>query len=375
MEIRCVRLIGAVSTKKTGENGPWNFAQMAYVVGSTMETFFADYDTIQQDDWGWGVFYPTDSNSVDKRCRWLGSEQLYDCPGGFIPWGGDFQEDSSFRGAGYYNAGNPYAHDNMGGGAGCHFETWAIDQTDAWNQDGENSVMNEDCQCNTFFRGDDKNNEWAPWVQNWLANSKAKDGFDYNWFSQYKAPTWALDVGTCWMYNPRDMINLQNQIYWARMDWSAQNVPQSNWGNDASSLRPYWGWNEVPMPIDKITNPKNWDAVIIKLPAAICGSNGDTDSVHCLGAGQQERLQDDLNDWFKAGYLLPGVEHISQRPGSYVVFVREIMDKWQNWYRVFYCENWELKTRSTGIKVVHIPMGTDNPSGACYAEWQSSVAV
>ncbi|CAK0906499.1 unnamed protein product [Prorocentrum cordatum] len=48
-----------------------NIAKMAYVVGSSMGDMFLDYDNFQDDDWGWGVFYATDSNAVDKRCLYV----------------------------------------------------------------------------------------------------------------------------------------------------------------------------------------------------------------------------------------------------------------------------------------------------------------
>lgn len=356
---------------KSHEKGPWNYAQTAYVVGSQMGTFLADFDNIQSEEWGWGVFYPTDSNAVDKRCRWVESSQLYDCPGGYIPWGGDFVKDDSYRGTGYYGAGNPRAGPDMGGGAGCHFEnsgSWGIDQTDAWDSNGENLVGTLDCECNYKLKGDD--GSWAPWVWNWIENAQHKPEHNYGFLGgNGKAPSWALDVGMCWVNNFRDVINIQNQIYWNRFDWHAQQVPNSNWNwNDPSSNRPYWGWNEIPMPAEKIRRAHNWDAIVIKLPAAICGDNGGQDTVDCLGKAQKDQLHKDLIAWKDAGHLLPGEDMITQRPGSYVVFAREWMDDYGNWFRYFFCEN--FKRGNSGVQIVYSPKGGKyGDTGACYADY------
>merc|ERR1712196_249270 len=105
--------------KRTQDTGPWNYATTAYVISEdfALSKVFKDFDNIQDGDWGWGVFYPTDSNSVDQRCRFLSDHGGYDCPGGWIPWGKPFQKDTPggtvHRGAGYYEMGNPGA---SGGG-------------------------------------------------------------------------------------------------------------------------------------------------------------------------------------------------------------------------------------------------------------------
>jgi len=352
---------------RSGDNGPWNFAQTAYVVGDALGTFFADFENLQSNDWGWGVFYPSDSNAVDKRCRWLGDQEIYDCPGGYISSSGDFIKDDAFRGAGYYECGNPFAHSDFGGGAGCHFETWAIDQTDAVDGNGENMVRNNDCECNYNLKGDD--GSWQPWFQNWLDHASHKSGFEYEWFSHGKAPSWALDVGMCWVNNLRDMINIQNQIFWGRYEWSSQQAPQSDYQiSDPQSMRPYWGWNEIPMPTDKITNAKNWDAIVIKLPAAICGDKGEYDVVSCMGDGQQAQLHDDLIAWKDAGHMIPGLDHIGTRPGSYVVFAREYMDDSGNWFRYFFCQSWKKQWATYGVEIKYVNPNKGDTYGACYAD-------
>ena len=96
-------------------------ASVAVVVGNNLHCFFPHFASIQSDDWGYGVFYATDSNAVDGRCRNLAGFGGYDCPGGWLTNMGDFQSTSDKTGAGGSDFGNPFAGLG-GGGAGCHFE-------------------------------------------------------------------------------------------------------------------------------------------------------------------------------------------------------------------------------------------------------------
>merc|ERR1719506_591946 len=189
--------------------------------------------------------------------------------------------------------GNPYADASWGGGAGGHFDNAnVIDQTHA-EHNNLNLVRDFDCQCEYRF-----NDNWDHWVDQWINygyNVKKEDG----WFNngQNKAPHHAVDQASCWMNNPRDMIRLQNMIYWRRYDWSNQLAPKSSW-NDANpaSLRIYWGWNEVPLAIDKARDLSFRQVYFVKLPAALCaGSTGGVDSIACLSYGAQENLEGDFN--------------------------------------------------------------------------------
>jgi len=347
--------------KRTNDSGPWNYATTAYVISDAMPKFFPHFDKIQDATWGYGVFYPTDSNSVDGRCRWLGSENEYDCPGGVIPWGGQFTAQSDKYGAGSYHMGNPFASSNGGGGAGCHFDgANVIDQTKTDN--GLNLVRNRDCECEYKFK-----DNWGHWVDQWVqhgSNVKSEDG----WGHGKKAPSHGLDQASCWMNNPRDMINLQNMIYWKGSVWSNQLAPQSHWdSNVPTSLRVYWGWNEVPIDIDLARDTKNRDAVMIKLPAALCpGSNGGLDTIACLSYGAQENLEGDLDIYVGHQLLLPGLGNAGNRPGSYVVFAREYISTGMNWQRWFYCENWV--SPSGKYQVRFVPETTSN-LGACFLDW------
>merc|ERR1719375_611662 len=132
---------------------------------------------------------------------------------------GTFYQNSTKIGAGAYPAGNPTtdpqgASGGSGGGSGCHFEPThqAIDQTDAFDGFGRNLVMDYHCQCNNAFK---KN--WNEWIDNWILHTQHKPGFDYQgWFKNGKPPNWGADIASCWIDNPRDMIQLQNAFWWRR---------------------------------------------------------------------------------------------------------------------------------------------------------------
>lgn len=363
--------------QRTGDTGPWNYATAAYAIVDGMNELFQDFDDIQSDSWGYGVFYPTDSNSVDGRCRYLADYNGYDCPGGFIDSTGKYTKDGQgtgvHRGAGYYKMGNPTVNGNLGGGAGCHFDGYSVlDQTN--NKQGGNTVSDHHCQCNYDF----KSTSWAGWVRAWSQygfNVKKDDG----WFAggSKKGPAHALDQGSCWVNNPADMIKMQNQFYWQKQWWSNQKAPQTKWDNgDVYSLRAYWGWNEVPLDMAAARNLQLREAVVIKLPAAICnGGAGGDDTIACLGYGQQQNLESDLDLYVGNHLLIPGYDNAGKRPGSYTVFLREYVGyagvgnppTYINWQRYFFCENWLSPTKKYAIR--YKPIDATDDYGACYIDW------
>merc|ERR1712176_1237063 len=122
------------------------------------------------------------------------------------------------------------------------------------------------------------------------------------------------------------MIKLQNAYWFERYNWANQISPQSSWSNDnPSSLRRYWGWNEVPISREVARNEALRDTMMIQLPAAICGADGGADSIRCLGGGQQLNLEGDLDIWIQNKIAFLGAEYIAKQPGSYVVLVRQWM--------------------------------------------------
>jgi hypothetical protein len=255
--------------------------------------------------------------------------------------------------------------DSNGGGTGCHLDkkgSLTLDQTDAWDSNGNNLVGDHHCQCNYAFK-----DNWRDWVYNWIQNAAPKPETAYEgWFAKGKAPSRALDMASCWVNNPRDMINLQNEIYWAREDWSNQLTPETHFSKDPQSTRIYWGWNEIPMDRKSLIDPANHDATMLKLPASLCGNGGGDDSLKCLSSGAAQALERDFDNWAKDGFLVPGLDHLQDRPGSYIVLVREYVDDYFNWQKYFFCENW---TSPNGRwQIVYVPMDGNNPTGACYIQ-------
>jgi len=259
--------------------------------------------------------------------------------------------------------GNPYVNPSTGGGVGCHFDNFnIIDQTNAVNNN-LNLVQNRDCECDYTF-----NDDWGHWVAQWTShgsNVKKDDG----WFAGGKAPGHGLDQVACWVNNPRDMIRLQNQIYWKRYDWSNQAAPKSSWNDkEPESLRIYWGWNEVPVDINKVRDTSLRQTYFVKLPAALCpGSAGGLDTIACLSYGAQQNLEGDFNLCVGNKLLYPGVGNVGHRPGSYIVFIREYIKEGIDFQRWFYCENWISPSGKYQIKFDD--MTAANPTGACYLDW------
>lgn len=338
--------------EETHDNSPWNYAQLAAVVGTKMNVVFRDFDHIQDEDWGWGVFYASDSNSVDKRCLWVPEHNGYDCPGGWIPFNEAFFSDHEKKGAGWYAAGNPHA-EGGGGGAGCHFNGGdGIDQTDAINSNNQNLMDGYDCQCNYAAFNDD----WGAWVDNWRLNG----------LSGGQSASWAMDIAACWMNNLRDMIQLQNHLWWKRAEWNDLTVPEVEYDlGSARANRPYWGWNEIPMSREQITNIDNWDGIMIKLPADACHSdNGRHDALSCYDRRYHKAIERSLEAFVQARYLGLGAD---SSLNSAVVLAREYMDSSNNYFREFFCESWT--SPSGKYKIVFVP------DGDCYLDHGDEVVT
>lgn len=341
---------------ENGETGPWNYAQLGYVVGSKRSHFLPDFDKIQNTSWNEGVFYATSANSDKMRCRWLPQYKGYDCPGYWLPWNAKGFKDESKGGAQSFPPGNPEQNPDVGGGAGCHFATYdplsGIDQTDAPdpNNQGVNLVADPHCSCNIGLRSGGSR-PWDAWVQQWMRYANAKPNFKWQgWFQGGKAPSFALDFSACWMKNPRDMILMQNAVWRRAHEWSNQMVPTSDWRIGAPTWRSYWGWNEVPLS-NTIDQPKFWDAIVIKLPLAVCGYEGGNDTTACMGTNANRMLETHLKLYIAAGFLKVGKASYSVRPGSSVVFLREVRHKLSYWTRDFFCEPWS--SPSGDLQVVH----------------------
>jgi len=350
---------------------PFDRATVGAVIGTNLPKLFTNGADIQSDDWGYGVFYGSDANAADQRCRWVEKYKGYDCPGGWIPWEGTFEGNSAKVGAGGYASGNPTAGGG-GGGAGCHFSIYdhGIDQFDAVSGDGKNLVQNQWCECNYAL----KTNWWQDWVKQWQNYGKAKPGYEWmGWFGKGKAPTFGMDITACWVNNPRDMIMIQNALWWLKDQWNNLLMPESTPFNakNVANQRHYWGWNEIPLDKSKLEDTKNWDAIIIKLPPAACGNDGTDDQISCLSINGQQHLEDALWWYVNNGYLLPGLENIGKRPGSYVVFMKEwYTGDYMTWERGFFCNAWTSPSKS--FKVIFEPISGSDKTGKCYASMPPS---
>lgn len=220
-----------------------------------------------------------------------------------------------------------------------------MDQVDAVDESGTKLVQDQDCQCNYDLlvnAGD--------WVDHWIG------------YSGYTGPESSLDPAACWVNNPRDMIKLQNELFWRVWDWNDGSKPWARWGDgsDPASQRPYWGWNEVPVDSAVASDPSNWDAVMLKLPAMLSGT-GTKDRLGMLSWGQGANLEEYLSYYIAKGILVPGGDNAKSRPGSSVVIAKEWMDESGNYQREFFCESWASPNH-----YYRIVFSAD--TGACYVE-------
>jgi len=346
--------------------GPWEYAVVSQVIAEEgMANIYKDFDKIQDPSWGWGVFYATDANSADKRCRF--EKDGWNCPGYWVDeQTGQAWRDSRQKGAGYFEQGNPDAK-LPGGGAGCHFDTnaHAIDQVDAYDKNNQNLVQDAHCQCNYALK-----RNWDDWVTNWIQHNKQKWGFEWrSWLggTGQKAPTWAIDTTICWVNNPRDMIAMQNAIYARRNEWNNGKAPLLDTHGDALARR-YWGWNEVPVSAKLTNDPTNTCAYMIKLPANICSSN----TIDCLGQAQQRQLEEDLTALVRNKKIFPGKDQVKNRPGSYVVVVREYDTGNGQYERQFFCQQWSSPNKK--FELVFDPISAKDSTGVCYLEAGSAAS-
>jgi len=331
-----------------GSTTSWETAVVGQVV-SDLSTLWEDVDNIQSDSWDKGTFYAHDSNAVDKRCVWWEDQNAYECPGFWCPWGEDCVEADDKPGPSAY------------GGQGCHFngDIGMIDQPDAFNADGLNLVSSPSCECEYGFK-DGTANSWAGWVEDFKNNLVQKEGVptdEYFWYTSGLAPQYAMDYGICWVRNPRDMILLQNQLHFQN-DWVDHSGGTYSPKLDDSPAF-WWGWNEVPVPAS-VDDPANWDAIAIKLPTGVDTPDSLTDAASVM-------LEADLDKYVTRNLLLPGIDNIALRPGSYVVFAKQMDDGSQsnNYQTEFICSEWQGKAYH--ICSVSMDSASGFP-GQCYIE-------
>ena len=316
------------------EEGGWNDATVAALIGTPqkLQIHFDDYDNIQNSNWNSGVFYAFDSNSSDLRCRYIESEDAFDCPGAWVS--ADEQVyDRNFKGAGGYPAGR-------GGGAGCHWDAGFqyINQTNARSPDGTNTVQNKNCECNYALKGGKL--PWEDWIDQLI------DFHDDT--VQLPGASWAMDLAMCWINNPRDMIDMQNTIYNRKWKWNNDTIPEvSDTYTQTENGRLWWGWNEIPFDQKTIDNPVNWDGVVIKIPAGLCQEepSGGLDRLCCLSENGQKDLEMQIDKFVENGSIIPGASSYNSHPGSSVIMARQYSEhkdtalppQWRTW---FFCDEW-----------------------------------
>jgi len=315
---------------------------------------------------------------VDSRCYYVEEYDGYDCPGG---WqnnkDGTWIPRADKKGAGNLQPGNPNKTFLGGGGAGCHFNKMgnSIDQFDAYAgpPGSANIVQSYNCECNYSL----KTNWWQDWVKQWMAHAHNKVYTDHRydwmgWFSHGRGtPSWGVDLAACWVNNPRDMIQIQNAMWWFKDTWNNLYVPQSLKLDEyhPEAQRRYWGWNEVPVSNTQVLNASHWDAVFIKLPPSACGDSGKQDKMSCLTSPAALRLES-LIDWYVSRkYLLPGAANIKKRPGSYVVLLREWYAGKKHWQREFFCDSWTSSAPARKYNIVFEPISSSSKQGVCYIDY------
>ena len=117
-------------------------------------------------------------------------------------------------------------------------------------------------------------------------------------------------------------------------------------------------------------NPTNWDAIVVKLPAAVCWDShrlrGQSDTVACLKNGYQMQLEQDLDTLIKNGLIAPGSSSFGKHPSSSIVFMREEYNQGEaRFERTFYCEKWRGPLGKW--EIVYGKLGSQNGT-ACYVQ-------
>lgn len=218
-------------------------------------------------------------------------------------------------------------------------------------QSDVNIAKNYDCQCNDQFvdyadckpyiySGHPKqSNCWDRWVDHWLqyGGSDIPGGFP--------ASIGFRDNAACWMNNIRSMINLQNWFWLKRAEWTTDSDPHT-----------YWGWNEIPVSKYITDDSQYHESLAIVLPEGV-GSLND------FSTSQIDNLVAAMDWYVKKGYLVPGVDNVRKRPGSYVVQIKQIEDNNGNYGQYFFCQDMDL----VKYKIVFSRV-TKKDTGTCYID-------
>merc|ERR1711907_301504 len=193
-------------------------------------------------------------------------------------------------------------------------------------------------------------------------------------------PQYLADYAACWVNNPTDMIDLANALYFRRAEWLNGQYPDSAAQGTVQEERRYPGWTEVPVENTSVKNQDNWTTMGIRLPANVCNdSDGSKTSGSitlindCLDSTAKVNLECQITDYVELGYIKPGSDNITKRPGSYVTIIKDyqVQDSTRpgQFERKFYCENWVSPNQYWQIVYVAKDDPNGNGKGACYIEF------
>lgn len=271
-----------------------------------------------------GVFYAHDSNSCDQRAYYAGNNV----------WIGDgFKDDNwtktldkTCHGAGSLKAGSPL-RGFPGGGTGYHVSVnrdkilaWdqpklqadAYQNVPKWAWKGSHQQWYKDnpyglinyagyginyLSLNSIYDPDG----WKRYIQDWSTafqdvNVKDKEPWKWIYMNDWNAVGELLG----WVDNIRAMISLQNALWINRSDWN--HCEKEN----------YWGWNEIPMDAQQITNPSNFGGYAVILPINKGGERYNYDS---LASVQKTYIKAKLKAYWGSGFRYDYVAILAQLKG------------------------------------------------------------
>ena len=271
-----------------------------------------------------GVFYAHDSNSCDQRAIWYGPKNMW-IGNGFYENNdktGKKIKDTSSYGSGAFQAGSPLidksAGGGGGGGTGYHviFKRSDIVGPSSWISDDQ---LSNEAYSNVDFNGEfyrgweatclinyadyitdctsiDSINEWEKYINQFAFAYKNKRN-DPPW-KYYSDDINSLGDAFGWVDNIRAMIGLQNALYRFR----------STWFNNCDK-KYYWGWNEIPMNAQAITNPDNFGCLAVILPI---NGNESKYGFKDLASIQQEYVKFYLKKHHDMGFKYKYVAFLNQ---------------------------------------------------------------
>ena len=375
---------------------PWAFA--AEQAGLSRPA--ASMANAKDPTWGWGVFYGHDANA-EKRAypvfqTWIDGGQgypvpvdssyLYDAPFGKSPDNPvpvppspgaavTFARDENLLGATDKRVGNPVAYFDtstvssdwqggpaFGAGAGIHVD---LSYDDLQANPHDQNVWSWQGAMNTLAYGQQSyydlwEHDWGGW---WgQVNSDLKGG-DEAWtqlmtqlshgkeFWIEPNVQWIPDLLLPWTNNIKDMINITTALYQARGEVNGWTPPDNV----------YWGWNEVPIPVEYQTGQRPdgatwWSGFAFVLPEyAAPGGSDSTTHLQTMTAYQQtlastpaiyNNIARQL-DWYHDNGFIGN--------GSYMLTLRQVPatqiaggQSASNFVKLFATETWTFSSSMSG---------------------------